>query len=284
MSDVDESYVFDTPEPVLVTVDLPHGGVRVVAGDRTDTRVTVSTGSDSPPTSKVVLAEGVLAITGPTRRRFGWALDRLRGSAAEDVLIEAPTGTRIQATLAMGEYRCAGPLGECRLTTRYGDIRVEQAGPLQASTAYGDIRVDRATDDAELTTSAGELHVRTLDAGGVLKNDYGETRVGHVGGDLQVTGLYGDIRVDRAEAGVTARTAYGGVRVDDVARGVVDLVTTSGVLEVGIRAGTAAWLDVSSASGRIRNSLDPRDNPDGFTDTVEVHARTAGGDIVVRRA
>ncbi|MFC7656682.1 hypothetical protein ACFQV8_09595 [Pseudonocardia benzenivorans] len=28
----------------------------------------------------------------------------------------------------------------------------------------------------------------------------------------------------------------------------------------------------------------PRDNPDGFTDTVEVHARTAGGDIVVRRA
>ena len=70
----------------------------------------------------------------------------------------------------------------------------------------------------------------------------------------------------------------------EVVRGTVELTTTSGVLEVGIRAGTAAWLDVSSTSGKVRNSLDARDNPDGFTETVEIHAHTDSGDIVVRRA
>ncbi|GAY12949.1 DUF4097 family beta strand repeat-containing protein [Pseudonocardia sp. N23] len=278
-------HVFDTPGPVRVTIDLPNGNVRVVASARADTRVTVSPADpDADTTTQVSLLDGELAIKGAPQRRFGWALDWLRGSTAENVEIELPAGSRIDATLAMGEYRCDGPLGECRLATRYGDIRVDEAGPLRLETTYGEIHVEHARGDAEIMTGAGDIQVRTLDGPATVKNDYGGTRIEHAGGDLQVTGLYGDVRITRAEGGVNARTAYGGVRIDDVARGVVDLTTTSGVLEVGIRAGTAAWLDVSSASGRVRNSLTSHDNPDGFTDTVEVHAHTDSGDIVVRRA
>jgi DUF4097 and DUF4098 domain-containing protein YvlB len=277
---------FDTPEPILVTLDVPHGNVRIIAGKRDDTRVTVlgDTSSDTASQARIEFVNGQLLIKGPQQRRLGWALNWLRGSDPFDVEIELPAGSRVHCKVSMGDYRCEGPLGECRLTTDYGDIRFDEGGPLHLTTAYGEIHVERAVDHAELSTSAGDLRIREIDGTATLKNNYGETRVGEITGDLQVEGLYGEVRVDRARAGVAARTAYGSVRIKEVARGAVELTTTSGELEVGIRAGTAAWLDVSSGSGQVRNSLDAHDSPDGFTDTVEIRARTQDGDILIHRA
>ncbi|MGD9988563.1 DUF4097 family beta strand repeat-containing protein [Pseudonocardia sp.] len=280
------THVFDTTGPVRVTIDLPHGSVRIVASDRTDARVTVTPdgAADADTATRVTFVDGELTVRGPAQRRFAWALDWLRGSTAENLDIELPAGSHVKATVSMGEYRCDGPLGECSLFTRYGDIRVEEGGPLTLETTYGEVHVEHALGAAELSTASGDIEARTLDAAATVRNDYGSTRIGHAGGDLQVTGLYGDVRITRAEGGVSARTAYGSVRIDEVVRGTVELTTTSGVLEVGIRPGTAAWLDVSSSSGKVRNSLGTRDNPDGFTETVEIHAHTGSGDIVVRRA
>lgn len=277
---------FETPGPILVTLDLPHGSVRVLASDRADTCVTVAGDGDTDgePTALVEFADGELLVKGPGPRRFGWALDRLRGGPSLDVHIELPAGSRLNGALAMGNFRCEGRLGECTLVTRYGDIRFDEGGPLQLATKYGDVHLDHALGHADLSTGAGDVRARALDGTAAVKNNYGETRVGEVTGDLRVAGLYGEVRVDRAGAGVEARTAYGSVRINDVARGVVDLATTSGELEIGVREGSAAWLDVSTASGRIRTSLDAHDSPDGFADTVEIRARTHDGDIVVRRA
>lgn len=277
---------FETPEPIVVDLDVPHGSVRIVASDRRDTHVVVLGGEASGAESKarIEFVGGQLLVKGPRQRRLGWALDWLRGSEPLDVEIELPTGSRVHGKLAMGDFRCEGSLGECRLTTDYGDLRLDEGGPVQLATTYGEIHVDRAVGHAELSTGAGEVRVREVDGTGAIQNNYGETRVGEVTGDLRVEGLYGEVRIDRAHAGISARTAYGSVRIREVARGVVDLSTTSGELEIGIRSGTAAWLDVTSTAGRVRNSLDAHDSPDGFTDTVEVRARTHDGDILIRRA
>ncbi len=61
---------------------------------------------------------------------------------------------------------------------------------------------------------------------------------------------------------MTATTAHGTLRVGDVARGSVQLETATGAIEVGIRQGTAAWLDVSSGSGQVRNTLTTSDAPE----------------------
>ena len=58
---------------------------------------------------------------------------------------------------------------------------------------------------------------------------------------------------------------------------------TIGDLEVGIREGTAAWLDVNSQFGRVHNALEAADAPETSVETVEVRARTSVGDIVIRR-
>ena len=277
---------FETPEPIAVTLDVPHGSVRIVASARTDTRVTVLGEKPSDATSNVRIefAGGQLLVKGPQQRRFGWALDWLRGNDPIDVEIELPAGSQVIAKLSAGDHRCEGQLGECRLATSYGDIRFGEGGPVQLLTRYGEIAVDHAVGHAELSTNAGDIRIGRIDGSAAIKNNYGETRVGEVTGDLRVEGLYGEVRVDRAHAGVAARTAYGSVRIKEVIRGLIELTTTSGELEVGIRAGTAAWLDVSSTTGRIRNSLETHDGPQGFSDTVEIRARASAGDILIRRA
>ncbi|MDQ3578567.1 MAG: hypothetical protein M3443_13440 [Actinomycetota bacterium] len=67
-------------------------------------------------------------------------------------------------------------------------------------------------------------------------------------------------------------------------RGAVALETSLGELEVGVRAGTAAWLDVRSKFGGVHNSMDTADRPEPSDENVEIRARTSYGDIVIRRS
>ena len=60
--------------------------------------------------------------------------------------------------------------------------------------------------------------------------------------------------------------------------------TAAGDLEVGVHDGVAAWLDLHSRFGSVRNELDATDGPERDHGTVEVRAHTPTGDIVVRRA
>ncbi|MFI7697945.1 hypothetical protein [Nonomuraea sp. NPDC049480] len=108
--------------------------------------------------------------------------------------------------------------------------------------------------------------------------------LGEVTGDLRLIGVNGDAYVTRAHAGVEARTVNGSVRIGEVVRGSVVLTSTSGDLEVGVRQGSAAWLDVSTANGSLLNSLDAQDGPETFDETVEIRARSHDGDIVIRRS
>ena len=78
----------------------------------------------------------------------------------------------------------------------------------------------------------------------MVKNSNGDTWVGEAGGDLRLSAANGSIAVDVAHAGVVAKSANGDVRLGEVVRGSVVLETRLGDLEVGIREGTAAWLDV----------------------------------------
>jgi hypothetical protein len=59
--------------------------------------------------------------------------------------------------------------------------------------------------------------------------------------------------------------------------------TRLGDLEVGIRRGTAAWLDVSATAGKLHNALDAADAPEPSAEAVEVRARTSAGTVVIRR-
>jgi hypothetical protein len=66
--------------------------------------------------------------------------------------------------------------------------------------------------------------------------------------------------------------------------GQAKLMNGSGNIEVGISDGTAAFIDVSSERGAVRNSVTSPESTDAPDATVIVHARTRHGDITIHRA
>ncbi|KIF78116.1 hypothetical protein QR77_38565 [Streptomyces sp. 150FB] len=276
---------FDTSEPISVTAQVFAGSIHFAASDRNDTVVDVRPHDPkkdldvrAAEQTEVTYAGGRLHIKMSRQRSlFG-------RTGVVDVVVDLPTGSDVEATGSWVEVRGNGRLGEVRVKTSSGDIRLGETGPLRLDASHGSIVVDSVEGSAEITTSSGSMRVGTLDGAAILKNSYGTTTVRHSTGDLRISGAYGDIIVERAEGSVAATTAYGALRLDEVIRGSVQLETSYGSIDVGVRAGTAAWLDVSSSSGRVHNSLTGSDSPDGSEDTIEVRARTSHGNIDIHRA
>ncbi|MFG2985706.1 DUF4097 domain-containing protein [Streptomyces sp. NPDC048258] len=276
---------FDTPEPISATAHVDAGSIRFTAGDRLDTVVEVRPRDPkrdqdvrSADQTEVTYASGVLTVRTPKQRYlFG-------RTGTVDVTVELPTGSRVDMTGAWAQVLGEGRLGEVRVKTSSGDVRLDTTGPLQLTASHGSITVDRIEGMAEISTSSGSLRVGTVDGPAVLKNSHGTTTVGAAAGDLRVSGANGDIDIARAEGSVAATTAHGTLRVAEVARGTVQLETSYGAIEVGIREGTAAWLDVNSDHGQVRNTLTASKAPEETEETVEVRARTRYGNIDVRRA
>jgi hypothetical protein len=279
---------FDTPQPISVTVDLGVGDLRIVASDRTDTIVEVRP-SDPAKKADVTAAEqtrveyagGRLLIKAPKN----WRQYTFRGDGESvDVQVELPAGSQLRGETGVAALRCRGRLGECRYKTGIGDIQLERAGAVQLRTGVGDITVERAGGDAELTTGSGSLRIDGIDGTAVVKNSNGDTWIGRVTGDLRVNAANGRISVDQASGTVAAKSANGDVRLGEVAHGAVLAQTAFGKVEIGIRDGVAAWLDLNTRYGIVRNDLDTADRPGAGEEAVEVRARTAFGDITIHRS
>lgn len=260
---------FDTPAPIHARIDLSAGTVRVHAGARSDTVVDVRPGSDrsaadvqAAEQTRVEYADGTLLVRSPRRARllfFG------TGPSVE-VDVHLPEGSRLDVTSPAGDVECKGRLGNVTVTCRHGDIRIDRTSAVRATTESGDVTVNLVEGEAEATTA------------------YGEVRIGSATGSLRLHSACGDITVDEARASVEASTKYGEVRVREAVRGSLELETAYGDVHAGVSRGTAAWLDVQCASGTVRNSLTAFEGPDGSEETVRIRARTAYGDIVIRRA
>lgn len=279
---------FDTPEPISVTVEIGVGDIRIVASDRADTVVEVQPSDPAKKGDVTAAAQtrvehsgGRLLVKAPK----GWRQYSFRGGDESiDVQIALPAGSHVRVDAAVASVRCAGRLGECRCHTALGDIHVDHAGPVELRTGMGDITVDRALDHAEIKTGSGGVHVGCVDGTAVVKNSNGDTSIGEVTGDVRVNAGNGKISVDEAHATVAAKTANGDVRLGEVARGAIVASTGLGKLDVGVRDGVAAWLDLNTGFGSVNNSLGATEAPAPGEDTVEIRARSGFGDINIRRS
>jgi DUF4097 and DUF4098 domain-containing protein YvlB len=99
-----------------------------------------------------------------------------------------------------------------------------------------------------------------------------------------VNAANGKISVEQARAAVAAKTANGDVYLGQVERGAILAQTACGKIDVGIRDGVAAWLELSTSCGNVHNQLEAAERPGPSEDAVEVRARSSFGDIAVRRS
>jgi hypothetical protein len=275
---------FDTPGPITVAIDVQVGRIRLTASDQTETTVEVA---PSDPTRRIDVqaaqetqtsfADGRLAVFGPRGRR------RLRSGGSVEVSIALPTGSQVAGHGEVSTWRGTGALAECQVETSVGDIELESTGMLALRTSSGDVRVDRVAGSAKVTTGSGAISLGTVTGPATIKNSNGDTRLGAMSDDVQISAANGWIRLDRCEANVVAKTANGGVRIGSARSGRVVAESGNGSLDIGIAEGTAAWLDLRTGYGQLRNELEVTQRPDSGEATVEVRGRTGYGDITVRR-
>jgi len=276
---------YDTPEPIDAVIEVTAGRVEIHASDRTDTVVDVRPGDPTrdidvaaAEQTQVEFAGGQLSVRVPKNK-----LRSLIGRAPSvHVTIELPTDSRVDAK-GWADYRGQGRIGECSIDSAVGSIRLDQTAGLKLRTAAGNVSVGRSGGHTDVSTSSGKIWVGEIEGTAVVKTANGDITIGEVTDDVRLNTANGDISVHRALAAVNAKTAYGSVRVDEVVRGSVVLETGCGELEIGVREGTAAWLDVSSQYGTVRSDLEAGEGPGESEETVEVRARTGYGDIVIRR-
>jgi hypothetical protein len=276
---------FATPEPITVTLTLTVADIRLRAGERADTVLTI--GPRDPSNAKdVELAErtrteftdGRLEIHAPQPWRM---LGPSRNAGALDIEIELPAGSAVDGEAWIADLHTTGELGRCHFATSIGDLTVDRTGPAKLAT-NSRVTARRIGGTAEIK-SAGAVRIGEVGGTTTIKNLNGATEVGRVEADLTCRSANGDVTVGTALAAVTATTSNGSIRVDEIVRGDISLKTANGHIEIGIRPGTAARLDVHTKFGRVRNTLEAAEGPGESDEVATVSTRTSVGDIVIRR-
>lgn len=275
---------FPTSAPVPVVVDVPFANLHVVAGEREDVVVTVL--PTNPKPGSVRAAEEVrvgrdgdtVTITYPgSWKQF--VLPFAAGTA--DITVELPAGSELRGKT--GSLYAEGSLRAVEMSLSAGDARVDQVDRLDLKVSAGSVAARRVTGTLDVKASAGSVRVDEVAGDGTIRATNGTTTVGSVTGVLAVHGAHADVAVSRVRGTLTVKSAHAGIRVDTLESGSATLTSSYGSIEVGVPHGTAAYLDVASEHGTVRNELTPTEGPVDDEATAEIHASTGYGNVVVRR-
>lgn len=276
---------FTSSQPITASIELQVGDARIAASPRVDTVVDVRPRDPAneadvraAAATDVDFSGGRLVVRGPHQRGL---LFRRAGTA--DVSVELPEGSDVEGRSEVGTIRTVGRLGRCRIRAGVGDVDLERTGELTLQTGAGTINVQHVDGRAEISTGTGTIRVGGIDGSAKVKNSNGDSWIGTIGGDLQIRSANGEIAVQAAGGDVAATTANGALRISGLTRGNAVLKTANGTIELGVREGTAARLDVLTRFGRIDNRMTAADGPAPSDEQVVVQARTAYGDILVQR-
>jgi hypothetical protein len=276
--------VHETPGPVEASLDVGVARVVIVASDTPHTRVEISP-SDPQRSADVALArdsrtefaDGRLRVQVPRRTRlFG-------RTESVDVHLELPTGSAVDLRSRYGDVLVRGVLGRSRFEVAYGDTNIEQTEDLQLVTPYGVVDVGTVEGDLDLRSGHGRTRIGRVAGTTTLRGTHGDVEFGTLEGPLHASSA-GGLFIGRALAAVEASSAYGVVRVQELLGAGARMTTSYEGIEVGVPAGTAAWLDAESQHGTVRTELDARSAPEDADRSVELHLRSGHGDILVRRS
>ncbi len=267
-----------------VRVEIQMGRIDVVASERSD--VTVSVSPSNPRRSgDRAAAEGVkvsrvgdrVVVTGPFRLAIFGPGDSV------DVVVEVPEGSAVETANKYGATHLSGRLGAVRADVAYGELAVDVTARLTVVGGHGEVRVAHVVGDAEVSFKSGSAHIGRVDGSLRVTGSDGPVVVDSVGGLAELASSSGSIELRTVGAGATIRSAYGAVRVREAVRGVVQVDGSYGDVSIGVRRGTAVWLDASSRHGVVRTALANDSGPAPDEEALEVRVRTGYGSITVDR-
>lgn len=278
---------YQTDGPIDLAIDVPVGRIEVTASERTDVEVRVDPSNPSKKADVRAATETVVEhqddrVTIAVPRRYGPLIGS--GSESVDVTVDLPIGSRLTVDTSVGRIRANGPLGATRIKSSTGDVSIERAEHLQVRAGSGEVVVGHVDGELEISAGNGPTRVDYVGGTAAFKASNGDIHIGVAGGALTAKLANGSISIREALDSVTVRSSYGKVRIDEVSSGAIQLDASYGEVLVGIRHGVAAWLDIQSKKGVVRNDMTAGEGPSAGEGTVEVRVRTSYGDITVQPA
>jgi DUF4097 and DUF4098 domain-containing protein YvlB len=256
---------FDRSTPVTVSLRTQRGTVDIAAEERATITVDVrpldnsDTSREGAANTRVALDGDTLVVHAP--EGSAW---QLRRSPKLAITIRVPAGSSIQGKSASADIRATG---------RYAAAELDLAS--------ADVNVEEVTGDAHLSAASGDLTVGWVGGGLLLNSSSGDLEVG----DVSIETASGDITIRSVGGSLRAGTASGDIEIGRVSRGQTQIKTASGDVKVGVAAGTGVWLDLNTASGDTKSDLTMEGSaPAEGRAALELHVRTASGDIHISRA
>jgi DUF4097 and DUF4098 domain-containing protein YvlB len=216
----------------IVEVSSRSGKVHVVAEDRGDVVVKGAT---------VERREGTLAVRG----------------GSHTVEVRCPVGTDLRIGVASGGVSTEGALGDVRVTSASGSVKLDAAASADVRSASGSVRIGRCDGTCRVSVKSGHVEVGRA---GRLEASAKSGRV--TGGP-----------VDSAEVHV----ASGHVELEATGSGDLEILTHSGSVEITLPPGVCPRCDVQTRSGRFHSDCETGED-------LLVTVRATSGSVDVRVA
>jgi DUF4097 and DUF4098 domain-containing protein YvlB len=264
----------ETPGAVTLDVKLSAGRLEIETGPEGSTTVELAPDGGEESVRAVesarieVRRDGgrsrvIVHVRNAERRLLRFGKDEVRAR------IRVPEGSDVEASSASADVETRGLLGSARVQI-----------------ASGDVELDRLAGDAEVSSASGDVELRAVEGDASVSTASGDVRIDSVGGSAKIRTASGDVLVADARGSVDVQSASGDQRVEAVREGKVSLKSASGDLAVGIRQGSALWVDARSMSGDMSSEIaldaEPGDGEEG--PLVELKAISMSGDVAVLRA
>ena len=258
-------HTFETPGRPTIEVRAAAGHVTVDTDDtdRTTVELTPLNAAGEEAVAKARVEQHGSKVLVDFPRQHGGLF---RESASVGVAVTCPHDSSLNIQTGSSDIRATGTFSDTRVTTGSGDIELDTVtGSAKLKSGSGTVSAGRVDQGLVITAGSGDVSIGELAGDGVTKSGSGDVEVGRLGGTLQTKSGSGSLTVRRATSGM--------VRANGA----------SGDINIGIAEGTAAWLDLSTVSGRVTQELEESAAPSDGQQRVEITARTVSGDLRVFR-
>jgi DUF4097 and DUF4098 domain-containing protein YvlB len=275
---------FETPQPTTVVVRTGAGHVTVRAEDTQRTTVELTAlnaaGADAVAEARVEQQRNSVIVDIP-RSRGGL----FRPHPSVGIVITCPTDSILEVKAESADITGTGTFAEAIVTTGSGEVQVDDVtGTAKLKSGSGTVSAGHIGKAAIISTGSGNVSVDHTGHSAQVSVGSGDIRIGDVTGATVAKTGSGDVEVERLEGTLITKSGSGNLVVRRAASGSVKANGASGSITIGVEQGTAAWLDVSTLTGRVVQELEQTGAPTDNQQRVEITAHTVSGDLRVHRS
>lgn len=277
---------FATAKPPTLSIEARSGSVTIDTDETDETVVEVAFRSgdraaEDLATATVVEQSGDTIVVRVPKRGSGF----LGRQPRVDIQVTAPHGSRLAVGTHSADVIARGRYGDGRVNTGSGNVQVAMlSGAGRLKTGSGNVTLEAAEADVDIKTGSGDITVGWATGAVSASAGSGDVTVDNGKQAIHAGTGSGNITVGEAEGDVESKTGSGNVRIRQVQRGRTRARAASGNIHVGVRDGTAAWLDVSTVSGTVRSELESAGEPGPADERVELGLTTVSGNVTIVRA